>query len=210
MNHFGAPVLLSLALFVSACGNKMLNAKNNISAAQLSQQSKIIAFYSSVGKDQSGRKIEDIWKFSYEDLESIHDFIQWLFPLDVTSVHNSNAPVLTEADQKVFHQDQKLRSNLLKSFDVMMNFYGFERTNKAGLVFISKSANFGVRSSNWLRPYNHNHLRISRILKSLRLLGMGAESKAFFLILSNEIYPTYSSVISEKTFEIWKAAALGK
>jgi hypothetical protein len=39
-------------------------------------------------------------------------------------------------------------------------------------------ARFLERSRNWLRPGNHNHLRLTRIMQSLWILGLRAEAKA--------------------------------
>jgi Opioid growth factor receptor (OGFr) conserved region len=59
---------------------------------------------------------------------------------------------------------------------------------------------------------NHNHLRITRILKSLRLLGLEAEATAFFVCLA-DIYHVESGKdapgISDETLTFWKAAAHG-
>lgn len=72
-----------------------------------------------------------------------------------------------------------------------------------------RAANFAERSKNWLTPANHNHLRITRILKSLRLLGLEPESAAFFRALA-AIYPGQSAAanpaISATTFRFWQSA----
>src|ERR1700724_1685605 len=44
---------------------------------------------------------------------------------------------------------------------------------------------FADRSDNWLTASNHKHLRITRILKSLRPLGLEAEAAAFFNCLAD-------------------------
>lgn len=41
----------------------------------------ITNFLKGTGKDKQGRTLQDIWNFSDEQLESTHNYIQWLFPL---------------------------------------------------------------------------------------------------------------------------------
>ena len=50
-------------------------------------------------------------------MESRHDFIQWMFPLEEPSQFNPDAPILTLADREAFDDDPVLRDNLLQSFD---------------------------------------------------------------------------------------------
>jgi hypothetical protein len=61
----------------------------------------------------------------------------------------------------------------------------------------------------WLSPGNHNHLRITRILRCFSLLGLEAEAKAFFDCLS-EIYENEQSrplpAISTETILYWRRA----
>ena len=57
---------------------------------------KLIGFYSGKGTDDRGRRIDEIWSFSHEELEAVHDYIQWLFPLAERSAFNPGAPLLDD------------------------------------------------------------------------------------------------------------------
>ena len=70
----------------------------------------LLIFYSGDGVDHRGRKIEDIWSWNYGKLEQVHDFIQWIFPLNESSAYNSNAPILT-AEEIDFFRDNKILKN---------------------------------------------------------------------------------------------------
>jgi hypothetical protein len=87
----------------------------------------------------------------------------------------------------------------------MLAFYGLELSEGR----VRRAASFGQKSANWLRPNNHNHLRITRILKCLRLLGREEESRAFFDCLA-DIYASERRkprpAITERTFEFWQHA----
>jgi hypothetical protein len=53
---------------------------------------------------------------------------------------------------------------------------------------------------------NHNHLRLTRILRSTLLLGLEAESKALFQAL-NAIVREFPDRISTPTHAFWSEAA---
>src|SRR5438128_7445456 len=79
----------------------------------------------------------------------------------------------------------ELQDNLRASFCRMLRFYGLELEED-----VRRGANFEERAGNWLSPWNHNHLRITRILKSLRILGLEKEASLFFNCLA-QIYATH-------------------
>jgi hypothetical protein len=59
------------------------------------------AFLAGAGTDSRGRSIEWVLALSDDELESIHDYIQWLFPLQTRSGAQPLAPVLTPGAGKV-------------------------------------------------------------------------------------------------------------
>ncbi len=163
--------------------------------------SDITAFYADIAGDHQGRLLTEIWQFDWQQLESTHDYIQWLFPLEQPSRFNPNAPLLTQADLDEFHHSPILKNNLLRSLDVMLEFYGFHREHQE----ILPKGDFAQRSIYWLNPGNHNYLRISRILKSLRLLGMEGYAELFFKALSR-VYSENPEAIGD-SFSYWQKAA---
>jgi hypothetical protein len=164
----------------------------------------IVDFYSGKARDSCGRTLEEIHAWGYTELEAVHDYIQWLFPLPEASQYNPRAPVLDKELIAKFHADSDLRAQLLASLDLMLGFYGFERNN----LSIIRSNSWEERRRNWLRPGNHNHLRLTRILKSLSLLGLKDYACALFEALNDVFSGEGSSVISGATMEYWKRALL--
>lgn len=160
----------------------------------------VISFYRG-GPNDRGVTLEEIWRWDDATLESRHDFIQWLFPLREPSQFNPSAPLTDDQTIGAFQADKTLRDKMVHSLDVMLKFYGFERNEG-----IERGANFARQAKNWLHPGNHNYLRITRILTSLHLHGLGDEAKAFFKML-NVVYNTYPNEIGSKTFSFWKSAA---
>lgn len=150
-------------------------------------RSRILDFYRG-GQDDEGRTLNEI--LSWPELEAVHDFIQWLFPLPERSGANPYAPVLDAMTMDAFRHSQDLQERLRQSFLRMLRFYGLEFQDGAVLA----GADFAARSGNWLSPGNHNHLRLTRILRSLRLLGLSSESTALFAALT-EIYNSHPAAL---------------
>lgn len=161
---------------------------------------KILEFYRG-GHDDSGRTLDEILAWPDTQLEAVHDFIQWLFPLPERSGANPSAPILDAATITAFRQSQELQDRLRQSFLRMLRFYGLEF--HAGKI--QQAASFAARSSNWLTPGNHNHLRLTRILRSLNLLGLGSEAAALYLSLL-EIYQSHPGGITPRSLRFWKDA----
>ncbi|MGN6368745.1 MAG: opioid growth factor receptor-related protein [Phycisphaerae bacterium] len=161
----------------------------------------LISFYLNESPDSAGRRLADIWAFSLDELEYHHDFIQWLFPLDTPSPVNPDAPTLDANTIRLFRANPQLRANLLHSLDKMLYFYGLTRTDPT----ITRVPNFPDRSPNWLRPNNHNHLRLTRILRSTHLLGLEKESAALLQCLL-EIAADLPTAITPTTLRFWQSA----
>src|SRR5262249_53715462 len=104
--------------------------------------------------------------------EETHDYIQWLFPLKEKSGFNPTAPVLTDDSMQAFKSSENLRGRVLRSLGIMLTFYGLSCKAERGGVQVIRSDEYEDRKEVWVRPSNHNHLRLTRILTSLRLLGL--------------------------------------
>lgn len=169
--------------------------------------SKIVDFYLGAAPDSEGRKIEQIWSWDYSELEYVHDYIQWLFPLTDASNFNSKAPILTESDIEQFRASDKLKGQLLTSFKTMLGFYGLECIENDNSIEIKLSDTFETRKQEWLQWGDHNHLRITRILKSLKLLGLEQYAQAFFRCLE-QIYNVERGSIDPRSYQFWKHAVI--
>lgn len=166
---------------------------------------RILEFYSGRGRDDRGRTLAEILGWSDAGLEEIHDYIQWLFPLPERSGANPEAPVLDAGTIAEFRADSALRAAIHRAFLRMLAFYGLE-TSQDG---VARAASYEEKSCNWLRPGNHNHLRLTRILRSLTVLGLEQDALSLFDCLRS-IYEadvsTKQSRISPRTFQFWSKA----
>lgn len=130
--------------------------------------SDVIEFQAGRGRDSEGRLIEDIRGRPETWLEARHDFIQWLFPLPERSAANPDAPLLTQADALAIAADEGLKASLLASTDTMGRLYGIVRNGSR----FARGAAFPGPYRDWLGPIDHNHLRLTRILRCLSLCGL--------------------------------------
>jgi hypothetical protein len=169
----------------------------------------IIAFYDGTEPDHRGRYLHEIQQWTDGQLEAVHDYIQWVFPLPERSGFNVAAPVLTRESIREFSARPDLQEKLRVSFLRMMNFYGFE-ARSGQQITVTRAPSFAAKATVWLSPGNHNHLRITRILRCLTVLGLEAEAKAFFDCLADiyedeQIKPM--PAISDETMLYWREAA---
>jgi hypothetical protein len=165
----------------------------------------LLDFYRGQGTDAQGRTLEEILRWHPRRLESVHDYIQWLFPLPAPSTFNPQAPILDDEEVSAFRQSKTLRQRLLNAFELMLGFYGYRRQAGGNQITIRPSDNFSDRANNWLTPGNHNHLRISRILESLTHLGRGQDARAWLAVLE-ATYQDHRQVIGPVTLDYWRRA----
>jgi opioid growth factor receptor-like protein len=166
----------------------------------------IVDFYRGRCPDSEGRFVEDLWAWDDEALEAVHDYIQWLFPLRQPSGVNPRAPLVTAGTEAAFAADPALRERLGRSFDRMLCFYGLEHPDGRAGSLVRPGPTFAIRSAVWLRPFNHNLLRLTRILACLRTLGLRDDADALFRCLEALFLGEARDVIGARTFDFWRRA----
>ncbi len=171
----------------------------------------IVDFYWGSKPDSEGRMLEEILLWDYERLEKQHDYIQWLFPLRQPSRYNMSAPLLDDEQAAAFDNMKDddvsaiLKDHVRESLDMMLEFYGLVMLFQSRII-IQKASNWSERKRNWVTPGNHNFLRLTRILTSLKELGLPVEAAALFKAL-DDIYAEHSEIIGETTYRFWQEAA---
>jgi hypothetical protein len=168
--------------------------------------SQLLDFYRGDGADCDGRRLAQIWRWDDDVLETVHDFIQWLFPLPEPSPFNRRAPLLTGDDIAAFHAEPVLQANLQRSFERILTFLGLALAEDGRVV---EGPDFAHRRRDvWDEP-NHNWLRITRIIRSTLLLGLEQQARAIYDRL-RVMYDSRKYPISAETFDYWTAAIDGK
>jgi hypothetical protein len=158
------------------------------------------------GVDDEGRTLDEIVGWDDARLEMMHDYIQWIFPLPERSGANPEAPVLDAQTIAAIRGSAEMQGRLRAAFQRMLAFYGFAPDRDA----VVEGPRFAAASRNWLHAGNHNHLRLTRMLRSLRVLGLEREAAALWEAL-RVVYERESAAgrrtITQETFAFWREAA---
>lgn len=126
-------------------------------------------FYLHAGMDPQGRTLVAIQQLTDSEMESGHDFIQWMFPLRTRSKFNPKAPTLTTDDLKLLRDNFTAREHMMASLNRIRRFLGLPPAAGSG------------RSELWATgSMNHNLRRITRVITSLRLFGLHGEATQFY------------------------------
>ena len=145
----------------------------------------IVGFLEGKTPDHRGRILAMLLQQTDHQAETTHDYIQWLFPLDEPSRSINGVPVLTELEIDEIRQSSLAQINLAKSARWFLGFL--------------------ERNDHWITKYNHNHLRITRVIKSLRLLTSDEAADEFrdkvFGYLGDEV-----NLIDAKARSFWNSA----
>lgn len=139
---------------------------------------------------------DDYW------LEHTHDYIQWLFPLDAISRASSHAPIVDGATVKAFHSDELLRKHMRLCLVRMLKFLGLRFDGKT----LEKAINWNQRKGDWFTTDSHNSLRITRILKSMTLLGLKQDAIALHAGLDALCQGESDCGVTDETRNLWGLA----
>jgi hypothetical protein len=128
-----------------------------------------------------------------------HDFIQWVFPTNEPSQFNKNAPVIDAIQIKDLLE--------VKDFDIKYKKAIGRYCEFLGIAFYDDkfelADDWHEKVIYWLGPktFDHNHLRITRLLKSMKLLGFQELQIKLFSFLQK-----FEKYINPTSFEFWKNA----
>jgi hypothetical protein len=143
------------------------------------------AFLSGEAPDTRGRTAADVIAFSDEDLERRHDWVQWLFPLPTPSAAVPDSAYLSPNEIDAIRSDARAKDTLLRAADRLIEFYS--------------------RTDHWLGAHDHNHLRITRIIHSLRLLVSPEEARRFYQRLMS-LHEATGGPVNAQSLRYWRDA----
>lgn len=121
--------------------------------------SEILDFLHNTYTNQSDKSLNDILASSNVELEYMHDWVQWLFPLLEPSLAVPGSPILSLSDLKMIQHDIGLKSSYW--------------------LGVSRVVDFFASTDYWLKYTDHNHKRITRIIRSMKLI-LGRDDALLF------------------------------
>ncbi len=142
-------------------------------------------------------KLSQILKFSDDEIEKYHDFIQWIFPTKRKSNYNFYAPTIDNNFKFIFQEDVIAKRNYCKTCNLYLNYIGINCTLGSLNYTENKFRIFQL-------PY-HNYLRITRVLDSLQCVGNGICSQKLFKLIE-EIIKVNGNISPDvlNSFKYWK------
>lgn len=169
-------------------------------------------FLNGKGLDAAGRSVADYLKFDNATWEECHNHIQWAFPSHIVSQFNPDAPVVDMGElvellnRDGYHNVFRLLTAYLYSLGFVGRSAEWYDDNS---VWVLDENN--PLSEQWQTPFNHNYLRITRVLNLLHYLDVEVAARYLnvFLNIASKNDAT-KRTIGVQTVVYWSKAAIGK
>jgi hypothetical protein len=145
----------------------------------------IVNFLEGIGTDSRGRHLDQILDEDNRFWENTHDFIQWLFPLNEESRAVKNSPVLIDEEIAMIRSSERAQEGIRSA--------------------TTRYQSFLLNTTPWKNAHNHNHLRITRVIKSLRLLMTDEAADAFKYWVAGQLGDRIDSINPESK-RFWRLA----
>jgi len=160
----------------------------------------IIEFYRGERGNTNGDMLDEIMTWTDGQLEMDHDWVQFVFGSNEPSMLNGDAPTMTVKEALLFRESPVLKEKVKKAFVRFLTFLGFELLRDDNEILIkAKEVPW------WLRVgFNHNNLRVTRLLKCLRLTGL-----KHYAVALHDALGEFQHLSSENTKNFWERATYG-
>jgi len=161
---------------------------------QITNCDTILGFLENSIPDYKDRYHQEILNFTDAELEKCHDQVQWMFPLHEASNFAEVYPILTPPVVAACRASFVVKRSMQLAATRMEKFY------RLGL---NNSTIHWIWTANKHDRPNHNLLRITRIIRSLRFMGLEDEAKQFH---DSAAKIAKQHGLGDKTFEYWSKA----
>lgn len=158
----------------------------------------ILGFFLGERVHPNGKTIHEILDLDGPQMGHAGGVIQWLFPLTTPSTHVPDAPTLSPSELIAFRTEPGLRELYLVGVNRFLERLGIAVHGSSG----SLEPDFATRKK-WMYPSCHAFLPITRILRSLKLLGFPDEFATLrkLLLLCNA---RCGNRLDRTTLDIWE------
>lgn len=162
-----------------------------------------VEFYREERPNPNGNYLREILTWNNGALDMDHDWVQWVFPSNEMSQMNSDAPAMTKNESQIFQADPELKEKVKTSLIRILNFLGLELNENDEVQLVQETEDNPLPQW-WMRGFNHTMLRVTRILKCLRLTG-----HQHYAISMHNALLTQKDRFSENTLGHWRRAVNG-
>jgi len=157
----------------------------------ITNKDEIISFLRGLSKDYKGRSYDDLVNQNDIDMEKCHDAIQYMFCLHEFSRYAHTCPIISPEIVNEAVQYQDVIDNILKAKERMEKFLAIGKYEDRD------------KQRKWCRNYNHNLLRVTRVIRCLRLFGLKEAALDFY----EKVKPVGEHFgISDFTLRKWDSA----
>ena len=143
----------------------------------------LVLFLTDDGRDAAGRTFADVLAMDDGQIEARHDFIQWLFPLTEPSRAVPGSPWLDAAALTALRDHPEAARRQAQAAARMLAFYR--------------------ATTGWRGRFDHNQQRITRIIRSLRLVSGDDAADAF---KAHILALAEGSAVNAETLAFWREA----
>jgi len=165
----------------------------------------IVEFYAGQARDSHDRSIHTIFRMRDDQMESVHNYIQWLFPLHEESQCVEGSPVLTFEDVNRLRSNPTAIENMKAAINKFRYFLGLPQMQRVEADYDQPRGNFNESKVNtWCQDGNHNLLRVTRAIRSIRLFGLVDEAEEFY---ADVLRVARARKINRRTLQYWERAA---
>ncbi len=126
----------------------------------------VIEFYLGLRKTEHNFTLEQLWELKPAAIGDAYFYIPWLFPVDDFFYWRKPSLLLKPEDVEQFKNNPEIQQKFLKSFDVIMDYFGIYRVNND--LFVKEEI---ANRHYWLRNIGHETKKIARVIKSLYVCG---------------------------------------
>lgn len=142
----------------------------------------VTKFFEGTATNQSGLSWFDVLAMDNDQLEHSHDWVQWMFPLPEPSLAVPDSPVLEPGDILKITRNIELKS--------------------AYWIGVNRMCDFYVSTKYWLKYTDHNHKRITRIIRSMKLI-LGREDAMLFYDMIMKLNADAGTPVSTLNSAYW-------
>ena len=180
------------------------------------QEELLLRFFREEPDEAIRHSLSDIARFSDDEMERYHDFIQWIFPTIRQSSVNLSAPVIGPQFVDKLLRDERAREGYCKGCRRYLHYMGLEcdgylaKESKPQEAEAETAAGPHITELPDGHPFwqlpSHNYLRITRMLSSLRQTGHPECSRKIYGTMMTILDRSPQHPITDATLGFWQRA----